>query len=168
LSLKVEEMPSNDPQKSIQNGLMYLNKILETSPYLRIHQFIIDSYLACTEIGQHVSSAFHYNDSTVNIKNQLLNIYEEFMKWEVEQKEASNRNYTVRAVNTVIGQPGQVAMDPYTILGIKSLENGGSVTDWDDAFENKMLLLLADFELGLIDADEIFHLAENSDKGGDD
>jgi hypothetical protein len=216
LSLKVEEMQNNDPRKSIHNGLMYLNKILETSPYLEIHQFLVDSYLACTQIGQHVQTFFKFNGSTGNIKKQILKVYEEFLKWEVEIKETADRNHQQRTVNTVdtqasgqgnpifqgtVGttgsQAGQIvqgsagtmgshggqivsvapgtlgvqtvqAFDPYAILGIRSLEQGGSVTDWDDAFENKLIVLLGQFDLGLTEDDEIFQLADESDSENDD
>jgi hypothetical protein len=197
----VEEMQNNDPRRSIQNGLMYLNKILETSPYLEIHQCLVDSYLACTQIGQHVQTFFNFNGSTDNIKKQILKVYEEFLKWEVEIKETADRNHQQRTVNAVVtqaslqgnpiaqgtvgamgSQGGQIvptapgtlgvqtvqAFDPYAILGIRSLEQGGSVTDWDDAFENKLILLLGQFELGLTEGDEIFELAEESDDENDD
>ncbi|KAH8757136.1 hypothetical protein F5882DRAFT_417927 [Hyaloscypha sp. PMI_1271] len=197
-------MQNNDPRKSIHNGLMYLNKILETSPYLQIHQFLVDSYLACTQIGQHVQTFFNFNGSTDNIKKQILKVYEEFLKWEVEIKETADRNHQQRTVNAVVtqaslqgnpiaqgtiwvmgSQGGQIvqgsagttgilgvqtvqAVDPYAILGIRSLEQAGSVTDWDDAFENKLILLLGQFELGLTEGDEIFELAEESDDESDD
>lgn len=216
LSLKVEEMQNNEPRKSVQNGLMYLNKILETSPYLQIHQFVVDSYLACTQIGQHVQTFFNYNGSTDNIKKQILEVYEEFLRWEVEIKETADRNHQQRTVNTLVAQasgqgipvfqgtvgamgsqggqivqgsagtmgshggqivssaPGTLGLqtvqtfDPYAILGVRSLEQGGSVTDWDGAFENKLILLLGQFELGLTEGDEIFQLAEESDDENDD
>ena len=197
-------MQNNDPRKSIHNGLMYLNKILKTSPYLQIHQFLVDSYLACTQIGQHVQTFFNFNGSTDNIKKQILKVYEEFLKWEVEIKETADRNHQQRTVNAVVtqaslqgnpiaqgtiwvmgSQGGQIvqgsagttgilgvqtvqAVDPYAILGIRSLEQGGSVTDWDDAFENQLILLLGQFELGLTEGDEIFELAEESDDESDD
>jgi len=68
----------------------------------------------------------------------------------------------------ILGVQTVQAVDPYAILGIRSLEQAGSVTDWDDAFENKLILLLGQFELGLTEGDEIFELAEESDDESDD
>jgi hypothetical protein len=112
-------MPNGDPRKSITNGLMYLNKILHTSPYLQAHQFFIDSYLASTKINEHVKTTFNYTGSTDNIKRLVIKVYEGLLKWEIQVKEAADQNHQQRVVNTIVPQAGQGG---HAIMG----QTGGS------------------------------------------
>ncbi|KAE9376460.1 hypothetical protein N431DRAFT_331452 [Stipitochalara longipes BDJ] len=153
LSLEQREIPMDDPRNSIQNGLMYLNKILETSPYLRIHQFLFDAYCACTVINEHVMAAFRYPGAAKDTKEAITSVYESLLKWEVQVKEENDSNQTPRSTNTAtVGQRavGQsTGSDPYNILGIVSLEKGGNRFQWRSNFEDKLNRLLKEYGLVL-------------------
>jgi hypothetical protein len=218
LSLNVTSLHASDTANPIENGLIYLNKILESTLHLRVHEFLINSYIACVTIHEQVRIRFNLDGAMYKIKKKIMSVYENLLKWEVEVKQATeyrnnmlNTN-TVPPPNTAAGltgrrggqdanltsqgilgdqhgqflsntretidsqcnqiaesapgtSSGQTQEDPYVILGIRSLEKGGNVTDWDRPFENKLIMLLGEDGLALTEEDEIIHLAEASIAG---
>lgn len=93
LSLRITQIRRDNPNISIEIGLRYLNKILHTSPYVPIHQFLFDAYMAATMIGEHVWISYNKWGSTDTIKNMIFKVYDGLLKLEVDAKEAWDRNH---------------------------------------------------------------------------
>jgi hypothetical protein len=116
LSLEITQIPRDEPERSIEIGVLYLNKILHTSPYIPIHQFLLDAYMAATKINEHVKIKFSKWGSTDIIKNMIIKVYDGLLKLEVDIKEAWDRKHqfvtrpeNVRSgrTNTNHAAPGQ-------------------------------------------------------------
>lgn len=82
-------------------------------------------------------------------------------RFEIEVKETMAIHGQQRVANPVVLQTtrnGQMEVDPYDVLGIKSLEKGGGLGNWIVAFWSKLTVLFATLELVFDDAEEVYVL----------
>ena len=82
-------------------------------------------------------------------------------RFEIEVKETMAIHGQQRVANPVVLQTtgnGKMGVDPYDVLGIKSLEKGGRLGDWIGAFRSKLTVLFASLELVFDDAGEVYVL----------
>ena len=86
LSLQITQIRRDNPDISIEFGVMYLNKILHSSHYVPIHQFLLAAYMAASQINEHVWSMYNKWGSTDTIKNKVIKVYDELLKLEVDVK----------------------------------------------------------------------------------
>lgn len=87
LALQLDRTRDRRSNASMEIGLIYLNKILQTSPFVAVHQYLLEAYIASTKINDHVGVTYNNRGSADILIMMITKAYDGLLKVEVDLRE---------------------------------------------------------------------------------
>jgi len=154
------------PKDPVYLPLIYLNAILHTSPFLKMHQFLFDAYFATGKVNCDVLTKYMVLDTTTAMKRFTTMVIGGMLQYEIEVKQSMDEHKQERVPNQVVLQSVEaLPVDPYEVLGIRKIEDGGHWMDWEDELKRNLAVKFSDMELGVDEDGDVFVLGYDSHEG---
>lgn len=104
-------------------------------------------------------------DTTNAVKRFVTMVIGGMLRYEIGVKESMNEHKQERVPNQVVLQSVEASrIDPYEVLGIRKIEDGGHWMDWEDELKTKLAVKFGDMELGVDEGGDVFVLGYDSRK----